>query len=390
MNDFPIWTANISAKESESLGRCLDKMSEYEAAGHLIKAELEGIRFTFSRVLDEGWKNAVKNPYFYSGRIKERTREEQELDWSFSIPYPHVISGYLKRAQKATKAAGPYRDALIAFLTEVEPACARLVALKALVGKRPPSKTKVEIEREGVERTCQVCGRGIFANTGVIAHHGYQRPGEGWQTPSCNGARELPFEQSRAALGAEIVRLKNWEAMRVIALKNVVDETAKFYIKYQVSIQDPRRGQGFKIVEDRTLDDVTRENFEELKLTCPEAFAGKYGARKANYTYEPFTFDSLKASRVAGIENEIAQVRAAIREQEARYSAWTQTATVFNGAWVAKGQKVREPAGEVGEIAGFYEHFPAQPGDIAGGVIVSPVIGGFKSWNLAELAMVDA
>ncbi|MEO1658133.1 MAG: hypothetical protein AAFR65_10445 [Pseudomonadota bacterium] len=50
-------------------------------------------------------------------------------------------------------------------------------------------------------KTCQICARAIKANTGVIAHHGYQRPhGWGHQTASCPGSRELPFEESCAAL----------------------------------------------------------------------------------------------------------------------------------------------------------------------------------------------
>lgn len=49
-----------------------------------------------------------------------------------------------------------------------------------------------------MKTTCQICEREILANTGVIAHHGYQRPdrGSGWQTASCRGARYLPYEQS--------------------------------------------------------------------------------------------------------------------------------------------------------------------------------------------------
>lgn len=44
--------------------------------------------------------------------------------------------------------------------------------------------------------TCQICGRPILANTGLIAHHGYQRPGDGYQTKSCMGAKYLPYEAS--------------------------------------------------------------------------------------------------------------------------------------------------------------------------------------------------
>lgn len=38
-------------------------------------------------------------------------------------------------------------------------------------------------------KTCQCCFRQIFAETGTIAHHGYERPGHGWQTASCVGAK---------------------------------------------------------------------------------------------------------------------------------------------------------------------------------------------------------
>jgi hypothetical protein len=59
--------------------------------------------------------------------------------------------------------------------------------------------------------TCQICGRAIKANTGVIAHHGYNRPGHGWQTSSCLGARFQPYEVSRARI-PEVIEI--WEAMK--------------------------------------------------------------------------------------------------------------------------------------------------------------------------------
>lgn len=54
-------------------------------------------------------------------------------------------------------------------------------------------------ERKPMHNTthCQICARDIKANTGTIAHHGYQRPGNGYQTSSCLGAKFLPYEQSR-------------------------------------------------------------------------------------------------------------------------------------------------------------------------------------------------
>lgn len=62
---------------------------------------------------------------------------------------------------------------------------------------------------------CQVCEREIKSSLGRIAHHGYQRPGDGWQTDSCMGALELAFERGHDALDRFIESL----ASQLAALK---------------------------------------------------------------------------------------------------------------------------------------------------------------------------
>jgi len=57
--------------------------------------------------------------------------------------------------------------------------------------------------------TCQICGKQHKVTHGVIAHHGYQRPGDGQQTRSCDGARCLPFEKSRDELARHIESVHN-------------------------------------------------------------------------------------------------------------------------------------------------------------------------------------
>ncbi len=58
--------------------------------------------------------------------------------------------------------------------------------------------------------TCQICGRPIKSNTGLIAHHGYKRPdrGSGWQTASCTGARHKHYEVSCDCLPPTIAYIK--------------------------------------------------------------------------------------------------------------------------------------------------------------------------------------
>lgn len=51
--------------------------------------------------------------------------------------------------------------------------------------------------RESAVGTCQICGRSVKSNRGTIAHHGYTRPGTGWQTESCMGSLYKPYEISR-------------------------------------------------------------------------------------------------------------------------------------------------------------------------------------------------
>lgn len=65
-------------------------------------------------------------------------------------------------------------------------------------------------EKERTQKHCQVCGRQIEANTGVIAHHGYTRPGGGWQTESCVGARHKPYEESWLVLPEVISQVEEY------------------------------------------------------------------------------------------------------------------------------------------------------------------------------------
>ncbi len=59
--------------------------------------------------------------------------------------------------------------------------------------------------------TCQICERVIKDKAGVIAHHGYQRPGDGWQTASCFGARYKAYELSNDRMQPYIDMVKGWK-----------------------------------------------------------------------------------------------------------------------------------------------------------------------------------
>lgn len=84
--------------------------------------------------------------------------------------------------------------------------------------------------------TCQICGRDIKANTGVIAHHGYQRPdrGSGWQTASCFGARHKPYEVACDAIPLAIGRAKAWLTHAQESLAKLIGDpppTITYYVR---------------------------------------------------------------------------------------------------------------------------------------------------------------
>lgn len=66
------------------------------------------------------------------------------------------------------------------------------------------AKAKREAERAAVTFECQICGGYYMATKGLLAHHGYRRPGTGWQTASCMGARFVEYAVSRDRIGVAI------------------------------------------------------------------------------------------------------------------------------------------------------------------------------------------
>jgi len=236
-----------------------------------------------------------------------------------------------------------FRDFLPKDFHKLEPAAkqsARIAAFEA--EKTWKAARKIELAAEKAERaqhemTCQVCARGIMANTGLIAHHGYQRPGEGWQTASCSGAKELPFEVSRDALAEEIVHAREYAKMRAAFAADVRAEKAPVSLKYSVLIESTRTPYySPSRFEDRVLAGVTRENFEAKKVECPEAFKEKYGRRNPKtYGHDPFTFEDSMDQFVRPIERDAEETAKYADRQQARYDGWSQTHERRDGKWMA-------------------------------------------------------
>lgn len=175
--------------------------------------------------------------------------------------------------------------------------------------------------RKQAAMICQVCGRAILANTGEIAHHGYERPGMGWQTSSCRGARELPFEVSRDALGAEINAAKNQLAHVESCIAGTKAETFPVAWSYTDKTGERHRGK-------------FPERFVHIKRDEFPAAHAEYVERRQYRTAPEPTFDRLKETQIRKFTGEASNLRIYIERQTARFNGWSQTHRREGDQWV--------------------------------------------------------
>lgn len=176
--------------------------------------------------------------------------------------------------------------------------------------KEARARRKEEIAAEKVAKaakakTCQICGRAIFAETGVIAHHGYQRF-SGWQSQSCFGARHLPYEKDRNVLREWIGMIERDIDSRRQLFADVTGEKAPTIFTWT----DYNRGR-----DEKHSEALTRHGWPWF-IAC---YRQKYPERRWNL---PASFDEVKQSYVKQIGHDIDQLEAEHRAQQKRYDEW--------------------------------------------------------------------
>lgn len=180
----------------------------------------------------------------------------------------------------------------------------------------------IKADRMKAGMHCQCCGKIHLANNGLMAHHGYTRPGTGWQTASCYGARYVPFEVSRDRLGVLIDDLR---AYKKRVEKHLADVQAdKVELNVTFTDRRVRDGRGFG----KTTVQVTRETFDAVKAQNePHSVYGTFA----------YDFESVKNRKITALQKDIEGTALYIKEQVKRFNGWKQTHKWddANKAWVA-------------------------------------------------------
>lgn len=270
----------------------------------------------------------VKNALVTDAKFVINNRVEDALkafDERHAVAYADrdvLVMGAYNLPAALKEAVKKKTEARADFIRALLPLNDLLQSAKPLIVKRgqgPKVPTAKQAARLAHTMTCQCCGRAIFAETGVIAHHGYERTAAGWQTASCMGARHLPFETDRTRLGEMIVALGNQlDRMRTVRAE-IEAETmpiTRDYTDYRVRHEYGRERPSVTLT-------FTRATFAEVI---------KDGVLRQGHS-TPTSFDALKAADLAARDRRIENLAGYIAECEKRFAGWRKTHQWSDGKW---------------------------------------------------------
>lgn len=183
---------------------------------------------------------------------------------------------FTPRPAPAAAAPPRARKRLPAIIAAPQPAKPARGPRKRLSEDEAPRQRKRVAWEDRAERwvpasgwaTCQCCDRQVKAMRGLIAHHGFTRPTEHWQTASCFGARRLPWEVSRKRLGELIAWLER-------EVRQLEDQLALVLVNKELQVPVQIRQRKGHMIWDTTNLVVTSKNFEALRKEWEREFVSR-------------------------------------------------------------------------------------------------------------------
>ncbi len=145
---------------------------------------------------------------------------------------------------------------------------------------------------------CQICGRYIKSAKGLIAHHGYKRPGQGWQSASCYGARHVPYEVGHDAID-----------LAIRSTKTQIAGTTEYLAKIR---KDPPE----KLIWVQKRDCWSRPTYTDV------AKPADFDPVKTYKTYRRGDYVTLYHENVANNERDLREMKEFLKYLDERLSAW--------------------------------------------------------------------
>lgn len=197
---FPVFEGMIKSSKFGKIERFYDAITDLRAVlngtQQTNKAGLDSIKRNIGAALDGVWDHHI-----YTGIVMTRyiwqkppvtiplPEPEANALWKMNLSLIEAERMYRKYAHREKQSQ--IWSEVIPLLREVVPIKLALDAAKTklVVGRvRDPNAPVKEINPNQIRGTCTWCGRNIAVTADKkMTHHGYQRPGWGEQTRSCDG-----------------------------------------------------------------------------------------------------------------------------------------------------------------------------------------------------------
>jgi hypothetical protein len=316
-DEFPLLRAG--ARSPARLDAALNTIAAAVQAGEIRNVVLQGAKATLSNAVQDAWTRHINDRHFTGEvwRDGSMSPELQDLYYKVNVYGLHDVHAAVKRIG-ATKVEGPAVDAMRALLSELLPLAQAVSGLKDKVIKgRAPVEPRPPTNPDQLRMTCGCCTRPIAVMGGTpkgrMAHHGYERPGQGWQTASCPGIKFMPLETTddgpRYMLDLYEARLRqvqdalarapNLTKLPVLVrergvkvLKEITPDMQEWRRVYDAHVHELERERGslaYAIPQVRKIIDEWRPVTDAAK----EVLMERHGEIPARYRADPAADDPL-------------------------------------------------------------------------------------------------
>lgn len=170
-------------------------------ADSIRNAVFKAANSSISTGIYDAWQKVVSDRFFRADAHVEVSDAAKALYWDISMYGLPSVSSTSRKLAKCSLDE-PAVTEMRKFVAAALPlACAAKYLRSKVVKGRAPSTRPAKPENPNkVVRTCPCCFRKVAVVNGTMAHHGYERPGGGFQTASCPGIKFQPLERSNEGL----------------------------------------------------------------------------------------------------------------------------------------------------------------------------------------------
>lgn len=227
---MPLTDGAVQGKVKERFIASLENLRMAVKENTIRKADLETIKSDLNRACEATWEKWYSKPYFW-GKLNDPSLSKEETDIYYKDKsfrtMPSIIKSYTKFANQSKVMAMALQIA-----AEFAPFKDIMDHLKANMSTgRAPSAAVKYVNPDQIRGTCAWCLRNIAIDrSGLMAHHGYERPDTGWQTQSCPGIEYKNLEISLDGLKEHIKAIDNFKT-RVTHELDVLPKSVSLNIK---------------------------------------------------------------------------------------------------------------------------------------------------------------